>query len=121
MSGNPENSGSDPAKRDKKGRFGPGNRANVAGRPRKGQDQRAFEKLCRTYSPEALEAILEILRDRSHARRLQAAKVVLEYAYGKPKQVTVLKSDEDGDGIITLHATLDPRAKEKKEKDDDDS
>jgi len=97
------------------GRFAPGVSGNPAGRPKKKYRQKELEEMCRALTPEALEVVCEVMRDRSETRRLLAAKTILEYAYGKPRQVTVLKSDEDGDGIITLHAVLDPRAKIKDE------
>lgn len=93
------------------GRFAKGHSGNPKGRPKKNRKQHEFEALCREHSPEALATIMEIMRDPENKNRLRAAQIVLEYAYGKPKAVTILQSDESGDGVIKLHAVLDPRAK----------
>ena len=114
----PIKSGSESANRDKAGRFGPGNRANPRGRPKKGKAQREFEALARSYSPEVIEALMEFVRAKGEltSPRHAACKTMLEYGWGKPKQIQVLQTDIQGDGVIRFTAELDPRAKDNDDK-----
>lgn len=74
-----------PPKRDS--RFQPGQSGNPGGRP-KGYAE--FRELCRDRSPKALET-LEAALD---AGDVAAARVILEYAWGKPAS-----SPEDLDAV----------------------
>jgi hypothetical protein len=85
------------AKRDSKGHFLPGVSGNKGGR---GKDLQEFKTLVRERSTEALAAVLEILQSEKSENkdRLKAAELVLNYAYGKPKESLEVAA-------ITLDAT----------------
>ena len=55
-----------------------GQSGNPGGRPK---GYRAFRKLCRGYTMEALDALADALKD--DATRVAAAKVLLEFGWGK--------------------------------------
>ena len=67
------------------------------GRP-KGVPNKAnsgLRDLARKYTPEALEALVKVMREgESEAARVSAANSILDRGYGKPSQV--LAGDEDG-------------------------
>lgn len=77
-----ENSGKQQPKKAKpRGRpFQKGQSGNPGGRP---ADYGAFRELCRSKSPQAVAA-LEAALDRSDASSVAAARVLLEYGWGKP-------------------------------------
>lgn len=68
--------------RDSKGRFMKGHSKNGAGRKKLPPE---FRELVETNAPKALEAVIEIMKDRnaSNRDRLTAANIIIERAYGK--------------------------------------
>lgn len=62
------------------GLFLPGKSGNPGGRP-KGYAE--FRQLCRDHSPEAVETLVTVL-GTGDAASVAAARVLLEYAWGKP-------------------------------------
>ncbi len=65
-------------------KFKKGQSGNPGGRPK--QDP-AFSKLAVSKSTEALKTVIEIMdKSPSDETRLKAAKLIMEYAVGKPKQ-----------------------------------
>ena len=83
--------------RDNKGRFLPGNK----GGGRK-PTPKEFKELAENSSVDALETVINILRDPEarHADKIKAAELILDRAYGKAKQGMEL-TGEDG-GAITI-------------------
>lgn len=74
--------GIQPPKRRGRGRpFQKGQSGNPSGRP---ADYGQFRALCRSKSPQAVAA-LEAALDRSDASSVAAARVLLEYGWGKPQ------------------------------------
>jgi hypothetical protein len=69
--------------RDKSGRFVRGYSGNAGGRPR---DEHNIAALARSYSTEAIETLVELMRnardDRVHGT---AAQALLDRGFGKPK------------------------------------
>lgn len=61
--------------------FAPGQSGNPSGHP-KGFAE--FRAACREYSTEALNVIVETLRSEDEKVALEAAKALLERAWGKP-------------------------------------
>jgi hypothetical protein len=61
------------------GRLRPGVSGNPGGRPR---GQGAFRKLCRSHALEAVNALVAALSESGE--RVPAAKVLLEFGFGKP-------------------------------------
>jgi len=95
-------------RRANSGSFQPGNKFS-RGRPKKSKAQKDFENLCKSFSDEAFDTVLQIMREVEKGKlQLAAAKVILEYAYGRPKQVQVIQGDLQGSGL-RLVAEIDPR------------
>jgi hypothetical protein len=65
--------------------FKPGQIPNPGGRPKQPQ---AFKDMVREYSLPALETVIAIMQNTSEkaADRINASRLVIEYAYGKPTQ-----------------------------------
>ena len=86
----------------KKGQSGnPGGRSKVVT-----TDGKTIRQLAREHSAEALETILNIMRDVSapHAARLSAAQSIHDRGWGKPSQV--LSGDEDGNPAKLVHEII---------------
>ena len=78
--------------RDKTGRFIKGYSGNPGGRPK---DEYNVIELARSYTTEALETLVELMRDGKDERvRGTAAQVLLDRGWGKPK-VEVLTENAD--------------------------
>lgn len=74
--------------RDSGGRFAPGARANPGGRPKVPDDLKfRFKKL----TPQAIDVLQNCLGSEDEKIRLEAAKHILDRAYGRPAQSTELK------------------------------
>ena len=68
----------------KKGEDG---RRNNKGRPKKPQEWHDARALARKHTPEAIECLLDLMRNDPDGRtRLVAASTLLDRAYGKPAQ-----------------------------------
>jgi hypothetical protein len=69
--------------RDKSGRFVKGYSGNAGGRPR---DEHHIASLARSYSTEAIETLVELMRNARDDRvRGTAAQALLDRGFGKPK------------------------------------
>ena len=78
--------------RDKTGRFIKGYSGNPGGRPK---DEYNVIELARSYTTEALETLVELMRDGKDERvRGTAAQALLDRGWGKPK-VEVLTENAD--------------------------
>lgn len=75
-----EGQGSAPAIRTEQGRFKPGVSGNPEGRP---GGYAEFRELCRSKSPAAVTALEDALGDGGPSA-VAAARVLLEYGWGKP-------------------------------------
>lgn len=72
------------ARKAPKSAFKPGQSGNPNGRPKKTEQEFALEKACEEKSPEALDTVIEIMRNgQSDKVRLSAAAFVIERRYGK--------------------------------------
>jgi len=57
-------------------------------------DEEKLSKLLSPYIPHAIEKVVEIMTNGKQQRdQLAAAKLLLEYQFGKPKQSTDITSD----------------------------
>ena len=78
--------------RSAKGQFPKGQSGNPGGRPR---DEQKVAELARSYTREAIEMLVELMRSGNDERvRGTAAQVLLDRGWGKPKLAVV--SDETG-------------------------
>ncbi len=71
------------AQRDKAGRFLPGHNILSDGRPKIPDN---VKEALRAASPKAVEVLIQLLDDKKSLIRLEAAKTILDRAYGKPAQ-----------------------------------
>lgn len=78
MSGNPNNL---------RPPWKPGESGNPGGRP---PGYSAFRRLCRSHSPKAIEALVEALE--CEGERVSAAKVLLEFGFGKAEPRSKMSS-----------------------------
>jgi hypothetical protein len=82
--------------RDEDGRFLPGARATPKGRTKVPDDLKfRFRKL----TPQAVDVIEKCLSSDDEKIRFEAAKHILDRAFGKPAQSTELKVDLDGSAL----------------------
>lgn len=69
--------------RDKSGRFVAGHSGNAGGRPR---DEHKVAELARSYTTEAIDTLVELMRHgRDDRVRGMAAQALLERGWGKPR------------------------------------
>ena len=88
------------AQRDKAGRFLPGHKILSDGRPKIPDD---VKEALRAASPEAVALLVEIMQNPAEktAYRLEAAKTILDRAYGKPAQSQDITVDMAGSVDVT--------------------
>jgi hypothetical protein len=77
--------------------FRPGASGNPAGRPR------GIEELARKYTPQAIDRLVLALNDPDSRVAVTAAGMLLDRAWGKPKQE--IKTDDATQSITFLHLT----------------
>lgn len=67
--------------------FQPGKTGNPGGRPKKTEEERTLEAMCKDKTPEALATILAIMEDGQQERaRLAAAQYIIDRGWGKAKE-----------------------------------
>ena len=67
--------------------FQPGKTGNPGGRPKKTEEERTLEAMCKAKTPEALATILEIMEKGDNERaRLSAAQYIVDRGWGKAKE-----------------------------------
>ena len=74
--------------------YQPGHSGNPGGRRPPGYAE--FQKLCRTYTPEAMDALLAAIRDPERRYHVKAIELLLAYAHGKPKQAVDVSGELGG-------------------------
>ena len=94
-----------------KGGFKKGQSGNPGGRPK---DLEGVQALARSYCPEAINTLAEIMRDTqsSAAARVSASQALLERGYGKPPQtinsnVRHVDADSISDEELAAYLTAD--------------
>lgn len=79
-----------PAENSKKPRgkpFQPGTTGNKGGRPKKTEEERTLEQMCKDKTPDALGTILYIMQDGEQERaRLAAAQYIIDRGWGRAKE-----------------------------------
>ena len=82
-------------KRNKSGQFAPGTSGNPGGRPK---DEARVAELARSYTSEAIDTLVELMRHGKEERvRGTAALALLDRGWGKPKVEVV---NEGGGGYL---------------------
>jgi len=82
-----------PLQRSKSGQFAPGQSGNPGGRPK---DEHRVGELARSYTPEAIETLVDLMRYGKDERvRGTAAQALLDRGWGKAK-VEVVSNGEGG-------------------------
>jgi hypothetical protein len=82
-------------KRTKSGQFAPGSSGNPGGRPK---DEARVAELARSYTNEAIETLVDLMRNgRDERVRGTAAQALLDRGWGKPKVEVV---NEGGGGYL---------------------
>lgn len=93
-----------PQNRTKTGRFKPGNSGNPGGRPKRTPEQRDALEAVKSLAPDAVEAMERLLKakDTPPALRVRIAEIVLDRAYGKPKQCTDVGLSHHGEDVTIV-------------------
>jgi hypothetical protein len=95
-----------PLQRSKSGQFAPGQSGNPGGRPK---DEHRVGELARSYTLEAIETLVDLMRHgRDERVRGTAAQALLDRGWGKAKVEVV--SNAEG-GYLELLRTVNERPK----------
>lgn len=74
--------------------FQPGKTGNPGGRPKKTEEERTLEALCKEKTPQALDTILYIMGQGEQERaRLAAAQYIIDRGWGKAKESVELSGN----------------------------
>ena len=84
-----------------KGGFTKGVSGNPLGKSKKVLE---FQRLIQEHAPEAIGVLLDVLRNGKNAERLAAAQEILNRAYGKPVQATVIAKTKSFEEMLDLLA-----------------
>ena len=74
--------------------FPKGKSPNPGGRPKLPEDIKHVRELARLYTPQAVQALVDTLKDGGWSAKVAAANVLLDRGWGKPEQPIV--GDEGG-------------------------
>lgn len=85
--------------------FQPGQTGNRGGRPKKTEEERTLEQMCRDKTPDALGVLIQIMEAGEQERnRMTAAMAIIERGYGKAVQPTTI-GNPDG-SKMDMHMTV---------------
>lgn len=85
--------------------FQPGKTGNPGGRPKKTEEERTLEQMCRDKTPDALGVLIKIMEAGEQERnRMTAAMAIIERGYGKAVQPTTI-GNPDG-SKMDMHMTV---------------
>ena len=85
--------------------FQPGKTGNAGGRPKKTEEERTLEQMCRDKTPDALGVLIQIMESGEQERnRMTAAMAIIERGYGKAVQPTTI-GNPDG-SKMDMHMTV---------------
>ena len=83
-----------PQKRDKNGRFLPGNKANPGGRPRADPE---VKEILKAAAPDAARKLVELLNSKNEKIAFQAAQEILNRTQGKPETMQKIEFSNNDD------------------------
>lgn len=81
--------------------FKPGQSGNPGGRPKKTDEERSLETLCREKTPEAMGTILALMNTGQERTRLAAAQFIIERGWGKAAQTIDVTTP------VEVHSTIE--------------
>jgi len=86
--------------------FQPGQTGNRGGRPKKTEEERTLEQMCRAKTQDALDVLVKIMdSEKSNERnRITAAMAIIERGHGKAVQPTTI-GNPDG-SKMDMHMTV---------------
>ena len=97
--------------RDSTGRFRAGHSGNAGGRPR---DEYKLAELARSYTAEAIDTLVELMRHGKDDRvRGTAAQALLERGWGKPRVEVAATSKSDSQSFIEALQEVAKKVKER--------
>lgn len=76
-------------------RFEKGQSGNPSGRPKQTQAELDFIRSCREKVPAALDKLMVLLDSESESVALRAAQILIERAYGRPRQEIDMTTYQD--------------------------
>lgn len=87
--------------------FQPGQSGNKGGRPRKTDEERTLEAMCREKTLDALHVLTTIMNSEAsnERNRITAAMAIIERGHGKAVQPTTLSSP--GGGPVNMNWTVE--------------
>ena len=92
------------------GQFVAGHTGNAGGRPK---DEHKVAELARSYTLEAIETLVELMRSGKSERRGTAAQALLDRGWGKPKQEIIGEGSESFiDALEGVRKVVDARKAE---------
>jgi len=87
--------------------FQPGQTGNRGGRPKKTEEERTLEQMCRDKTPDALGVLIQIMEAGEQERnRMTAAMAIIERGYGKAVQPTTIGNPDGSKMDMNLTVTL---------------
>lgn len=87
--------------------FQPGKTGNPGGRPKKTEEERTLEQMCRDKTPDALGVLIQIMEKGEQERnRMTAAMAIIERGYGKAVQPTTIGNPDGTKMDMNMTVTL---------------
>jgi hypothetical protein len=87
--------------------FQPGKTGNPGGRPKKTEEERTLEQMCRDKTPDALGVLIQIMESGEQERnRMTAAMAIIERGYGKAVQPTTIGNPDGSKMDMNMTVTL---------------
>ena len=80
-------------------KFIKGQSGNPTGRPKQDNE---LKKLAKAKTHDAFNTLVKLMADEEASTRLGAAKIILEYGWGRPTQAVELSDGEGGPAILQI-------------------
>lgn len=87
--------------------FQPGQSGNRGGRPKKTEEERTLEAMCRDKTQQALAVLVKIMESGEQERnRITAAMAIIERGHGKAVQPTTIGNPDGSKMDMNMTVTL---------------